>query len=212
VEAYTCLGKNPLSDGAALTATELISRHLLQVVHRPDDRQGRLAVATAAVLAGAAFSNSMTGMAHALGHAMGGICGVPHGACMAIFLPYALEYNRHRNGEFTAELLLPLAGPEVFARTPKHRRADEVVAAIRQLNQGLHDATGGRHARFLSELKDAAGNPLVYREQIEAVAAAAVSEAPVHYNPEELDRGDCRMVLEAAWEGNPLAPDGIRRS
>ncbi len=79
VEAYTCLGKNPLSDGAALAAVELIGRHLLQVVRRPEDWRGRLAMASAATLAGAAFSNSMTGMAHALGHALGGLCGVPHG-------------------------------------------------------------------------------------------------------------------------------------
>jgi len=211
VEAYTCLAKNPVSDGAALAAMALISRYLLHVVRHPDDRQARLAMANAATLAGVAFSNSMVGMVHTLGHAVGGVCGVPHGACMAIFLPYGLEYNLHRNGEQTAELLLPLAGEEVFSRVPRHRRAERVVAWVRGLNEDLHQATGGRHARRLSEVTDGAGTPMVAKDRLEAIAATAINEGSIFYNPEELDLDDCRMVLEAAWEGVPLDRSRVRQ-
>jgi len=211
IEAYTCLAKNPVSDGAALAAMALISRYLLHVVRHPDDRQARLAMANAATLAGVAFSNSMVGMVHALGHAVGGVCGVPHGACMAIFLPYGLEYNLHRNGELTAELLLPLAGEEVFSRVPRHRRAERVVAWIRSLNEDLHQATDGRHARWLREVSDAAGTPMVAKDRLDAIAATAINDASIVYNPEELDLEDCRMVLEAAWEGVPLDRSRIRQ-
>jgi alcohol dehydrogenase len=153
----------------------------------------------------------MVGMVHTLGHAVGGVCGVPHGTCMAIFLPYGLEYNMHRNGDFTADLLLPMAGAEVFARIPRHRRAEQVVAWIRSLNQDLHEATGGRHARCLHDLTDAAGAPLVPRERFEAVAATAVNDGSIFYNPEELDLEDCLMVLDAAWEGRPLDRSRVRQ-
>ena len=60
----------------------------------------------------------------------------------AILLPYGLEYNRHKNGHLTAELLLPLTGVDVYTKTPRDGRMDEVIARVRQLNQDLHEAAG----------------------------------------------------------------------
>ena len=98
----------------------------------------------AATLAGMAFSNAMVGMVHNIGHATGAVCGVPHGTCMAILLPYGLEYNQHRNGHLTAELLLPLEGADTYARTPRNQRAQRVIARVREMNQSLHDITRGQ--------------------------------------------------------------------
>ncbi|RLB94128.1 MAG: alcohol dehydrogenase, partial [Deltaproteobacteria bacterium] len=142
VEGYTCLAKNPISDACALEAISLIAANLLKVVKNPGDRDGRLALATAATLAGMAFSNSMVGMVHTLGHSVGAVCGVPHGTCMAIFLPYGLEYNMHKIGDDAGELLFALAGDAVFARAPRDQRARKAVAFIRDLNQALYEATG----------------------------------------------------------------------
>lgn len=211
MEAYYCLAKNPLSDTHALAAVELIGRHLLDVVRNPGDREGRLALANAATLAGIAFSNSMVGLVHNLGHATGSACGVPHGACMAMFLPYGLEYNLHKREAVIAELLLPLAGPGVYAATPPVGRAGEVIDRVRKMNQDLHDATGGRHFRFLKEVTDRDGKPQVPREKLPAIVEAARRDGAVFYNPEEMDAEDARMVLEAAWEGRPLDRSRIKK-
>jgi alcohol dehydrogenase len=211
VEAYTCLAKNPMSDSHATAAIRLIAQNLLKVTQNPADRQGRLAMATAATLAGIAFSNSMVGMVHSLGHAVGSVCGAPHGACMAILLPYGLEYNRHKNGHLTAELLLPLAGPQVYAEVPANHRTERLIAVIRRLNQDLYEATGGRHARCLREIPDRRGAPLVSRENLHQIAAAAVNDGSIFYNPEDLDPQDSLMLLEAAWDGRPLDLESTRR-
>ncbi|HOG18488.1 MAG TPA: iron-containing alcohol dehydrogenase [Syntrophales bacterium] len=211
VEAYYCLAKNPLSDGAALAAVRLVGEHLLRVTRDPADRDSRLAMATAALLAGMAFSNSMVGMVHAMGHATGAVCGVAHGVCMAIYLPYGLEYNLHKRGGTMAELLLPLAGEDVYRATPPEERARRLIACIRKLNADLHEATGGRHARFLSEVRDREGRPMVTREQIPEIARAAMGDGSIFYNPEELDFDDLRMVIFAAWTGEPLDGGRIRR-
>ncbi len=204
VEAYTCLAKNPLSDSHAVRAIELISQNLLNVVKNPDDKEGRLSLAIAANLAGIAFSNSMVGMVHTLGHSVGAICGAPHGACMAVLLPYGLEYNKHKNASFTAELLFPLAGSEIYAKTPAHYHADRVISFLRQLNDDLHEATGGKHPRALKEIKDGRGNPLISRDTLPAIARRALGDGSIFYNPEELDYEDSMMVLNHAWEGTPL--------
>jgi alcohol dehydrogenase len=177
---------------------------------RPDDRDGRLALAIAATLAGMAFSNAMVGMVHNIGHAIGAVCGVPHGTCMAILLPYGLEYNLHRNGHLTAELLLPLEGADVYARTPPAKRALRVIARVRELNQSLNDITQGRHSRYLGEITDGNGNPAVPKDRLPDIVAAAKSDAAVLLNPEDLDEADYRMVLGHARDGTPLDRNRIR--
>lgn len=211
VEAYTCLAKNPLSDAHALAAINLIGEHLVNVTKNPGDRTGRLAMANAATLGGMAFSNSMVGMVHTIGHSVGSVCGVPHGACMAIVLPYGLEYNQHKNGRLSAELLLPLAGSKAYAATPKQERTEKVIALIRQMNQDLHDATAGKHARFFKEVMDREGKPVVSREKLPDIARTALGDGSIFYNPEELDYDDFLMVLDAAWEGKPLDTRRIKK-
>jgi alcohol dehydrogenase len=204
IEAYYCLQKNPISDAHALSAVGMICKYLPQVTKNHTDRDGRLAMAVAACLAGIAFSNSMVGLVHNLGHATGSVCGVPHGMCMAILLPYGLEYNMHRCEESMAQLLLPMAGEEAYLATPKEQRAAKVVSLIRQLNEDLHQITGGRHSRCYREVKDREGNPLVPRAVLPEIAKAALLDGASVYNPEETDYDDNLMVLEAAWEGRPL--------
>jgi len=204
VEAYTCLAKNPLSDAYSLSAIELISRNIERVILHPEDKQARLAMASAACMAGIAFSNSMVGMVHTLGHTVGSVSHVPHGVCMAILLPYGLEYNMHKISDQTAQLLLPLAGSEICAKTPKHLQARAVIDSIRSLNQRLHDATDGRHPCAFKEVRDSQGHNLVHRSQLEAIATKALNDASIFLNPEELDYEDCLTVLEAAYKGKPL--------
>ncbi len=210
-EAYYCLAKNPLSDATALTAIRLISANILNVVKKPGDLQGRLDLANGAILAGMAFSNSMVGMVHNLGHATGGACGVPHGVCMSLFLPYGLEYNMHKRAKEIGELLFPLAGPEVYAATPLKQRPEKTIEYIRKLNQNLHDATGGRHARFLKEIVDREGRQMVPKEKLPDIARTAQGDGAKIYNPEEINYDDAMMVLEHAYEGKPLDRRKVRK-
>jgi alcohol dehydrogenase len=211
MEAYTCLAKNPLSDACALSAIELIIQNLMPVMKQPDYHNGRLALAVAATMAGMAFSNAMVGMVHSLGHALGAVCGIPHGIAMAILLPYGLEYNLHRNGQLTAELLLPIEGADVYARTPHNQRAHIVIKRIRELNQSLHEITKGKHPRFLREIYDSNGNLAVPTDNFPEIITAAKNDGTLVINPEDLDDEDFKMVLQYAWAGTPLDCTRIKR-
>jgi alcohol dehydrogenase len=212
VESYYCLARNPISATHSLAAIRLISQNLTAVLRQPDDRDGRLALAVAAALAGAAFSNSMVGMVHGIGHSVGGVCGIPHGQCMAIGLPYGLEYNLHKIEGFVGELLLPLEGPKVYAATDPGDRPRKVIAAIRRMNQELHELTDGRHARCFKEIRSADGSQGVPAGSIEAIAETCLGDGSFIYNPEHLDYDDILKVVKAAWEGRPLDRSFIRRS
>ncbi|MEQ9736919.1 MAG: iron-containing alcohol dehydrogenase, partial [Algiphilus sp.] len=70
VEAYTCMAANPLSDAYATGAIRKISANLLKALETPKDPAVRLELAQASTMAGIAFSNSMVGLVHALGHSL----------------------------------------------------------------------------------------------------------------------------------------------
>jgi alcohol dehydrogenase len=191
VEAYTCLAANPMSDAYATAAIQKISRNLLAVMDNPKDAQGRLELAQASTMAGIAFSNSMVGMVHSLGHSIGAICHLPHGMCMSILLPYVLEYNESVNGQRIGELLLPLAGPEVYAATPQSRRASRAVQIILLLRDNLHQRCG-----LPRTLQETGKVPL---EKLQAIADMAINDGSIIFNPKESDRSELLAVLLKAW-------------
>ncbi len=210
-EAYTCLAKNPLSDVTAIMGIQLISQNVLAAISKPGDLKARLALANGSALAGMSFSNSTVGMVHALGHSVGAICHVAHGTCMSILLPYGLEYNLHKTGHLTAELLFPLAGDEVYSRTPLKERPLKTIAYLRDLNKELQRATGGKHFTCLKEIVDRNGKMMVPKDVLPEIAKLTLNDGAIVYNPEELDYDDVLMVLEHAWEGTPLDLKKIRK-
>lgn len=191
VEAFTCLAKNPLSDAYAAAAIKKISNNLLKVMDKPDDAERRLELAQASTMAGIAFSNSMVGLVHALGHSLGAACHLPHGLCMSLFLPYVLEYNLEQIREPLSELLLHLAGPEIYAMTPKSQRAEESIATIRKLRDDLH-----RHCQLPRTLQETGK---VEKSQLDRIAQMAIDDGSIMFNPKEASLEDARAVLEQAW-------------
>ena len=190
LEAATCLQKNPVSDALAMAAVELIRDNLATAVRRGQDTAARLAMANAACLAGAAFSNSMVGLVHTLGHATGGIAGIPHGTAMSIFLPYAFEYNMEKTEPDLARLLLPMGGADAYAGTPAPHRARRTIELIKALKQTLHDLCG--LPRTLKE----AGVPM---NRLEDIARAAVNDGSLTFNPVEVDYDDALLILREAY-------------
>ncbi len=191
IEAYISLQKNPLSDTYARKAVDLISRNLTAVVKNGSHREGRLALANASTMAGIAFSNSMVGIVHNLGHATGGVCHVPHGIAMSIFLPFGLEYNMNKTSPQIAELLLPLAGSEIFSKTPEVKRAENTIKKIRELKDELYDL-----CKLPRTLKEAN----VPKDKLPQIARAALNDGSSTYNVEEVEYNDALSILEKAYE------------
>jgi alcohol dehydrogenase len=190
-EAFTCLAKNPISDAYAATAIRAVSRWLVPVLEQPDDAEGRLQLAQAATMAGIAFSNSMVGLVHSLGHAVGATAGVHHGTCMGIFLPVVLTYNLEVRRDEIGELLLHLAGADAYAQTPAAERAEAAIARIRELKDRVHALCG--LPRTLSETGQ------VRREDLDQIAALALDDGSLIMNPAEVDLAAARRLLEEAW-------------
>ncbi|MFQ1801425.1 iron-containing alcohol dehydrogenase [Aeromonas veronii] len=191
IEAFIGTAKNPVSDALALMAVEKIASALPQIIHDPQNKQMRLQLAEGSTLAGMAFSNSMVGLVHALGHSLGARCHLPHGLCMNLFLPTVLDYNRPEVDSELARLLLPLVGAERFAATPAHQRAEATITAIRSLRDTLWQAV--KLPRTMSE----AG--VSDRSLLTEIRDLAVNDGALLFNRKDADREQLLTLLERAW-------------
>ncbi|KPK56893.1 MAG: iron-containing alcohol dehydrogenase [Gammaproteobacteria bacterium] len=192
VEAYTCLGKNPLSDAYAEAAIRRISRWMVPVLENPQDGDGRLALAEAAAMAGIAFSNSPVGLVHALAHTVGAMYGIHHGAANSIFLPAVLRFNLPRCRDQIGDLLLYLAGADVYAGTSVDRRPEEAIGRIEELKEKAHALCG--LPRTLAETGK------VSRDALPEVATRSLDDGTMVMNPRDVTYEQALEVLEAAWD------------
>ena len=191
VEAYTCIAKNPLSDAYASAAIRKIVTALPLVLAKPGNTEARLELAEAATMAGIAFSNSMVGLVHAIGHSLGAVCHLHHGTCMSLLLPYVLEYNFDAIKDDLSMLLPFLAGDDVARATPHEERAKAAITAIRNLRDQVYEAT--KLPRTLSE------SGKVDRSQFAKIADLSVDDGALMFNPVEADRSEVLGILEKAW-------------
>ena len=191
IEAATCLQRNPVSDAFAEKAMAQIVRALPRAVQNGKDRKARMVMANGSLLAGAAFSNSMVGLVHAIGHALGGVCHVAHGEAMTILLPAVMKYNLEKCKERYGELLLPQAGPEVYAATPAELRAQTTIDTLVALRQELADLTG------LPTTLSQTGR--VKPEQFDEVASTALNDGAIIVNPAEANHEEIVGILREVW-------------
>lgn len=190
IEASSCLQKNPISDAYAAAAIAMIRDNLKKAVQDGKNKEARLALSNASMMAGAAFSNSMVGIIHAIGHALGGVCHVPHGDAMTILLPYGMEYNKEKAEDIYGELLLHLAGAEVYASAAKEERSQKAIDAVRKMSRELHEICG-----LPVRLQDVG----VKKEDFEAVARTAMNDGAMIVNPRQAGKEDIIRILEAAY-------------
>ena len=132
LESYYCLQKNIVSQSYSLTAIELIKENLVNAITSGSNKTTRLNMANASLLAGSAFSNSMVGLVHAIGHSLGGVCKVPHGLAMAILLIPCLRFNiEYCRGEYE-KIFLTFVGPERYVKVKKEKRAEAFIEAMEE--------------------------------------------------------------------------------
>lgn len=190
IEAYTCKQKNPISDVFAIRAIKYICENLVEGVENGKNVDARMALANASYMAGTAFSNSMVGIVHAIGHALGGVCHVPHGYAMSILLPYSMEYNYDVVGNLYGELLQYFIGIEETAKVPVNERAKRCIEEVRKMLTKLNEI-GGLPLR-LRDVK-------VSKDDFDKVIEIAINDGAALVNYKNVSREAVRSILNEAY-------------
>ncbi|MGD2013464.1 MAG: iron-containing alcohol dehydrogenase [Desulfobacterales bacterium] len=124
IEACTCQNRNPMADALGLHAIRLAGRHLLDAIEKPADIEARSGMLVASTLAGFSFAQTGTGGAHAIGHALATIAGIPHGRAVTIGMEAILPWNAAAYPEAHAAVAQALGG---------ERKADQCDPAFKAL-------------------------------------------------------------------------------
>ena len=190
VEACTCLQANPLSTAYGSAAIRMIAQNLETATVNGKNREARFNMALASTMAGIAFSNSMVGAVHAIGHALGGVCHVPHAVAMTILLPHVMRYNLSHSAGAYAALLPWLVGMDAAMATPADKRAEAAIAAIENLGAKLNAACG-----LPLTLSDAG----VSKDDFAKVAEFAVNDGALIVNPRAATEAQVLEILNAAF-------------
>ena len=180
LEAAVAKNATPITDALAKEAFSVAFRELpLSFGGRKDLR---LAVHTAATMAGMAFTQAGLGLCHAMAHALGGMFHVPHGRLNAILLPTVIAHNGAADKYAAMARAAGLGGS-----------AD--TAAVRELRNAL--------VRLRKELElpatlAEAGIPAgQVRKNRDAICRAAMADPCCATNPIEVDGALVRAVLES---------------
>jgi alcohol dehydrogenase class IV len=103
IEGYVSTWGTSITDGPGLIATRQALEYLPKAYKNGNDLEARKEMMYAATLAGMSFGNSMAGLGHSTGHALGAIFHIPHGRTVGLFLPYTMEYLINGSEETTAK-------------------------------------------------------------------------------------------------------------
>ncbi|MEO8718042.1 MAG: iron-containing alcohol dehydrogenase [Burkholderiales bacterium] len=176
VEALCSVDAHPYCDGLALHALRLFADGLPRTKAVPNDLAARLLCQQASWLAASTIARVNYGASHGIGHALGAAADVPHGHTSCIMLPHVLRYNVPATAGQQKLIAEALGRPGMSA-------GDAVAELVRALGQPATLRAAG-----------------VKREQLAAVAAAAMKNRWVLSNPQPVrSERDVMQLLEAAW-------------
>jgi alcohol dehydrogenase class IV len=191
LEGYASTWSNDFSDGVCIKAADLIFRYLPRAYEDGSDEEARDKMANAATLAGLGFGNSMAGLAHSMGHALGGVFHTPHGRAVGLFLPYTIEYAARENPGRYAEIARHLGLP---ART-EAEGARNLLLAIRGLQERLEQPMS------LSEMDI---EREVLQERMDKLIENSENEATTVVHPRIASAEELQRLFTYAYEGHEI--------
>ncbi|MGD9676343.1 MAG: iron-containing alcohol dehydrogenase, partial [Candidatus Bipolaricaulia bacterium] len=190
-ESYTCQVANPITEGLALYAMELIGRYLTVAVEDGGNTEARTKMQLASTIAGLAFSNSDCCGVHCMGESLGGMVDMLHGVACAIFLPPVFEFN-------------------MSADLAKHARVGEVLG-LDLSGLSLAEAAHKTLDRLIQweadlgipHLRDVPG---VHPDEFDLAAQGAVESVCASSQPRPTSHADYRRMFEEAYSLESSGP------
>lgn len=189
LHAYTALISddfNPMNTAVAHTAMRLLCDNWVQAVRGGADGEALQALANAAIIAQAAFSNVGPGLVHLLAEVLSKVSGISIGKLVLALLPSALDPVESKATSIKEALYLAMVGMEQYAAKSSQGRPDKAVAAIRQLIDEVVEGGG-------ASLKD-----LKVQEHLLDKTAQEVSAISNGL----FDETQCLAILTKSWSGD----------
>ena len=178
-------GRTPLTDALSEQAIALVGQYLVRAVEVADNIEAREGMATAALLAGMAFSNAGVAVVHALEYPLGGALHCSHGGGNGMLLPFVMRFNLQVRQETFARIA-QLLGEETSGLALEDA-AERALVAVESLR--------GRIG-IPSSIRELGGR----KDQLAGFAQKAFAvKRLMQVNPRPVTLADLKAILQSAF-------------
>ncbi len=184
IESLHSINHQPVSDALALHGIRMISENIRESCANGKNLEARGNMLIAANMGGLAFSQAWVGIVHAVAHALGGYCSVPHGLANAIMLPYGMEYNIEHAAEQYVHAV------KAWGINVETGKEGDAVKKLIEILKSLVSELG-----IPAKLRDAG----VKKEDLSKVAEDAMMDGSMYNNPREATQEDVEAILQKAF-------------
>ena len=194
IEGYTSTWGTSMTLGPGLIATRLTLDYLVRAYKNGEDLEARKEMMYAATLGGMSFGNSMAGLGHSTGHALGALFHIPHGRAVGLFLPYTMEYLMNGSDDTMVKYAEMARYCRVASGSDKEC-ANALVARVRAL---------AKEIRQPLSVKDCGIEKTKYEQSMPGLVERALNEVmtmTVTRVPGEEDLG---KIFKYAYEGKSI--------
>ncbi len=196
IEGYLSTWANDYTDGLCLVATRLALDYLARAYHNPGDTAAQEKMANCAAIGGLGYINSMVGLAHSMGHALGAIFHLPHGRAVGLCLPYVIA--------FYASAARPTEVKTRFVELARFcglRSGDEREAA-QALIERIR-ALAGEIGQPLT-IAEAGIAPADFERRLDALVDNAMNDTVIFASPRQPSADELRALFACAFHGRPV--------
>jgi len=194
IEGYVSTWGTSITDGPGLIAARQALEYLPKAYKNGNDLEARKEMQNAAILGGMSFGNSMAGLGHSAGHALGAIFHITHGRTVGLFLPYTMEYLINGSEETTARYAEIARFCRVASGSDKEC-AKALVAKIRALAKEVGQPLS---------VKDCGIDKAKYDESIPGLIDRALNEVMTMTVTRVPGEEDLEKIFRYAYEGKSI--------
>ena len=138
IEAYINKFSSKESKSYAVKSLVAIHSNILKAYNDGENIDARQNMLEASFNAGKAFTRAYVGYVHAIGHAIGGLYGMPHGLTMAILLPKVLRKYSSKAYKGLSEIAIALGESPSLSRKELSQRFISMIESYNR-DMGIPD-------------------------------------------------------------------------
>ena len=199
MEAFISMWRNEFSNALGLKAIELIFKYLPTAYKDGNNKEARDYMHQAATMAGLAFGNSQTHLAHAMGHSWAAIFHTTHGQAVGLFLRYITQYCLNAPGDTNESIKMY----SLLARKLGWAKWDEndKSAAIKVLDKikELQEEVG-----FIYRLKDLGTSKDDFDKSLNKLVSLCFQDPSSVMAPRTPNKQEFVKLFEYAYEGKDV--------
>jgi len=188
-EAYVSKVRNEFTDALAMKSIEMIKENLVKSFE--GDKKARSEMHLAQCLAGMSFSNAILGIVHSMAHKTGKIFNIPHGCANAIYLPYAIQFNKKTSGKVYADIAIRLG----LVGNSEDELVNSLVEMVREFNKNMN---------IPSTLKEFGVSEQDFKDKLEDISVNAVADPCTGTNPREISVEEMKKLFTCTYYGEKV--------